>query len=202
MDKTQVSNWLGQKHEGYAVNTEFSDQNAAVITRFLSDMQATFGEDIFVMPRKSMHITLLDWIAPLLDYGGQDKSALYEQVYTEYDAAMSDAIGSHQPFNIRFNELAVFPNTVVLLGLDDGQFADIRRRFVDNVRLLPDTKLPPQIIHSSLIRFRKELDMDAVKATVAGHKIDLVQPVTDFRLVHTTAEPLAEFEIIKRYHLS
>jgi hypothetical protein len=201
MEKTQTSDWLGRSCSGYIVNAEFTDDNADVISGFLEDVEARFGNAVYCMPKKSLHITLLDWIAPLFDYGGKDKEALFAQVREQYDGALAEATGSQQPFDVRFNKLRVFPNTIVLLGEDDGQFAAMRSAFVDNVELLPDTKRPPQIIHSSLVRFKEELDMSEVEEFVAGYDLDITQPIEAFRLIHTKREPLAEFDILKLYDL-
>lgn len=201
MEKVQVSDWLNKEYDGYMVNTTFSDENAEIIINFLKEAENRFGDAVYCMQKRSLHITLLDWIAPLLDYGGSDKYELFSHVQKQYDAALANATSSQVPFNVRFNKLHLFPNTIVLLGQDEGQFASMRADFINNIDLLPDAKLPPQIIHSSVIRFRKEIDMTDIEEFVSKHEIDLTQEITHFRLIHTIREPLVEFDILKTYDL-
>jgi hypothetical protein len=106
-----------------------------------------------------------------------------------------------KPITIHFTQLRVSPGTIFIVGNDNGEFQKIRDTFVKNVTLLPNTKLPPQIVHSSLIRFTRAIDLDAVESFVAHKNIDIAQEVTEFRLVNTRKEPLLEFDVLKKYSL-
>lgn len=154
------------------------------------------------MPSQSLHITLLDWIAPLVDYGGQDKKVLFEKIKDKYDEALSGIIGDTQPITVSFTEIKVFPSTIIVLGHDDGQFQKIRDKFLEAVELLPGTKLPPNIIHSSIIRFTGEIPIKDVEQFVAQCTVNFTQIIDSFRLVHSTREPMLEFEVLKEYKLA
>jgi 2'-5' RNA ligase len=202
MEFSQSADWVGKPYEGYVVNAEFSDENKAQLQQLIQEMQQILGNAAHCMPPESLHITLLDWIAPLVDYDGADKAGLFEQIKPEYDAAMSEAIASvGQPIEIHFDELRVSPSTIFITGRDNGEFQKIRDEFVERIQLLPDTKRPPQIVHSSLARFTDRISLDGINAFIARHNLDMTQRVDDFRLVHTMREPMLEFEILKRYHL-
>lgn len=183
------------------MNTAFSLENTQVISDLTREIEREYGEKVFVMPNKSLHITLLDWIAPLVDYEGQDKKALFSRLKSTYDSALSDILSNFAPITVRFTELKVYPSTIILLGHDEGQFQAIRDQFIDTIELLPNTKKPPTIIHSSLARFRDAIPLAEVEEFISQKNVDITQQVDNFRLVHTTAEPMLEFEILKKYAL-
>ncbi|MFZ2494570.1 MAG: hypothetical protein WAW60_02235 [Candidatus Saccharimonadales bacterium] len=201
MNRTQPVNWLEQRHEGYMVNTVFSDENATVLDTINTQLSDELDDAVYTTTRDSLHITLLDWIAPLVDYDETDKNLLYKRICDEYDTALEKACYNVGQIAVHFTEIRVSPSTIFIVGHDDGQFQAIRERFLDNVKLLPGTKLPPTIIHSSLARFTKEINMDAVEKAVSNHHIDFMQHIDWFRLVHSYREPLLEFDELKRYKL-
>jgi hypothetical protein len=202
MKLSQPVNWVNKPFVGYIVNTEFSDDNAEILGDLISEIQVMFNDAVFCMPKASLHTTLLDWIAPLVDYGGQDKDRLFAQVQPTYDTVLSEVLSSVKPITIQFDELKVSPTTIFMVGHDSGEFQNIRQQFLGKVELLPDTKLPPQIIHSSLARFTKPTDLGLVNSFLAKKTLNITQTVTNFRLIRTTREPMLEFEVLKRYKLS
>lgn len=201
-ERTQPVDWVGKKFDGYMTQAEFSAVNARKVHSLVDDIQTKFGDAVFCMPEPSLHITLLDWIAPLVDYGGQDKQALFEQVRPVYDRVLSEAIAAHGPITVHFDEIRVAPTTIFVVGHDQGQFQHIREHFLRHVTLLAGTKLPPTIIHTSLARFTRAIDLVGVQDFMATKSVDVTQKVTSFRLVHSSREPLLEFEILKRYKTS
>ncbi len=201
MELTQPVEWVNKSFIGYAMNTEFTDDNARVLMGIIDKIKATFTDAAFCLPRSALHITLLDWITPLVDYDGQDKDALFAEVRSSYDKAISDILASTHPIKVCFDEIKVSPSTIYIVGHDNGEFQKIRNQFVNRVKLLPNTKLPPTIIHSSLARFTKPIELSSANAFVANQQLDIVQKITNFRLIHTTREPNLEFETLKRYEL-
>ena len=89
----------------------------------------------------------------------------------------------------------------IMIGQDDGSMQQIRQKFLDNVDLLPQTKRPPGIIHSSIVRFRKEQKLQPIIDFVAQEKLSLNLAISAFRLVRETSLPMLEYEVIKEYHL-
>lgn len=80
MGLTQPVDWLQEKHVGYVVNAEFSAENKKKLVDLMQSMEAKFGDAVFVMPEVSLHVTLMDWIAPLVDYEGQNKDELFTRI--------------------------------------------------------------------------------------------------------------------------
>lgn len=202
MEYTQPVDWIEKPFVGYVMNAELSDQNAQVLNSLTQSLRDEFGDALYCMTRPSLHITLLDWIAPLVDYDGRDKAELFAQIQPSYDRAMTDIMAGVGPISVHFDTIRVAPSTIFAMGHDDGQFQHIRDEFVQKVDLLPGTKMPPQIIHSSLIRFTEAIELEPIAEYIKAQKIDFVQDVTSFRLVHTRQEPMLDFEVLKRYELS
>lgn len=201
MEISQPTEWVNKPFIGYIVNANFSDENAKKLRTLIQEIKEAFGDAVFCMPEESLHITLLDWVAPLVDYNGQDKAELFANLRDEYDKAMSEVLSSIKPITLHFDEIKVSPSTIYVTGHDDGEFKNIRQRFIEKVELLPGTKPPPQIIHCSLARFTKPIGLGSVNSFLAGKSLDLTQTVADFRLIRTEREPMLEFEILKRYGL-
>lgn len=201
MELSQPADWVAKPFQGYVINTVFSDENTRELETLIKEISTTFGDAVFPMPNVSLHTTLLDWIAPLVDYGGKDKEALFAQIQPGYDRALREVLSSFGPINVHFDELRVSPSAIIIVGHDNGEFQSIREQFLDRVQLLPGTKLPPTIIHSSLARFTESIELDLVKSFLATKTISFTQQVSDFRLVHTAKEPMLEFEVLKQYQL-
>lgn len=199
MELTQPVDWLQQPYVGYVVNTVFSENDSHNIHELIQEIKHEFGDAVFCASPESLHITLLDWIAPLVEYDEPDKAKLFDQVKSEYDQAMTTALSTVQPFTVTFNQIHISPTTIYITAEDSGQFQEIRQTFLDNASLLPGTKLPPTIIHSSLARFTKPIKLDIVKDFLAGKTLDVTQTVDSFRLVHTAREPMLEYTVLKTY---
>lgn len=202
MEMAQPAAWVGNSFNAYCLNTGFSDENQQLLDHIMQDIRSSFGEVLFCPPRTSLHITLIDWITPLVDYDGQDKDALFKQIQPTYDAVMANILSNIPPITVHFTEIHTSPNTIYIVGRDSGEFQIIRERFLSKVSLLPGTKLPPNIVHSSLARYTQAIDLEPVNQFLASRTIDFTQRVDDFRLTHSTREPLLEFEVLKRFKLT
>lgn len=198
---TQPVGWLEKPFEGYVMNTVFSEENSATVMELIDKISQAFGDSVHCMTAESLHITLLDWIAPLVDYAGKDKHELFKAIYHEYDTAVGDILSGEKQFTVTFDTIHVAPTTIFISGHDNGEFERIRSKYLDAVQLLPDTKRPPAIIHSSLARFKKELDLAEVESVIKQQSIGFEQSIENFQLVHTFKEPMLEFEILKTYNL-
>lgn len=132
---------------------------------------------------------------------GCQKQNYYKQLYDEFDMAMSKVVASTPPIAVNFNSVKASPSTIFITGQDNGEFESLRRRFVEQVSLPKDTKMPPQIVHSSLARFVKAIDFSEVELFVARQQLDITEIFTHFDLLHSTIEPNLKFEVLKQYKL-
>ena len=164
------------------------------------EISEKFGDAVWSAPAKALHITLFDWLAPLVDYG-KDKDELFKQIFPEYDRVVSQALKTAGPIAVTFMAVKVAPAAIFIVGHDNGQFEQIRNYFLDNVELLPDTKRPPTIIHSTIARFTKEIELEEIEQFIENLTVSFTETIDTFRLIKETVDPLLEFEVIKEYKL-
>jgi hypothetical protein len=199
---TEPVSWLNNEAIGYIVNTKFSPQNAQFLAALAQEISNGVHDALSSSVAEALHITLLDWIAPLYSYDDQDKDKLFERIRSQYDTALSQAVKAFGPITVHFDTIKVSPSTVIAIGRDEGQFQCIRDEFVRHVDVLTDTKPPPTIIHSSLGRFVKAVDVQHVEDVIADISLDLTQVVTEFRLMRSTDAIIGKAEILKLYPLA
>lgn len=180
----------------------FSDENIEKIMSWLDGLTTLATEGVYTMKSEQLHITLLDWVAPLFGYNGADKHALFEELRPAYDAAFRRVTSAMQPFDVHFNEIRVTPGTIILVGEDEGQFQTLRDQFTQSVTLPEGGKLPPNIIHSSLVRFvEPAINLGPIQEYASSHPLDFTQRVDTFRLVKTKREPMQDYDVLDTYQL-
>jgi hypothetical protein len=196
-------NWVGQAHLGFVINAAFSPENSALIGTWLEGLQHQVPQGLYTMDSKGLHITVLDWVAPLFDYAGIDKRALYTNLQKTYEPAFRSITDSMEAFDVRFDEVRVTPGAIILLGQDNGQFRALRDRFMNSVQLPEGGKQLPNIIHSSLARFiAPEIELSQVEGYAAEHPLVFTQNISEFRLVETRREPMQDFTVIDAFKLA
>lgn len=193
---------MGIEAVGYTVNAPLSPRGAELVQGIQRDLVERFGDAIIPMPLQTLHITLLDWLAPLVDYG-KDKDALFEEHGAEYDQALLGALQQipPQPIHVHFKEVRASAGAVFIVGEDGGEFAALRQHVLQNVSLLPNTKQPPKIIHSTIARFRSPVTLRSVEDFANSSNIDFVETVGAFRLTREHVIPMQAFTALKMYHI-
>jgi hypothetical protein len=201
MEKTEPVDFINRPQESYFIAARFSPPSTEAIRRIINAFELEFGNAVFGMPGEALHVTVLDWISPVDGYEGTSKTELYEQIYDDFDAVMSQVTASTAPITIKFNIVRASPSTIFITGRDNGEFETLRQHFVEKVSLPKDTKTPPQIIHSSLVRFVKEIELSDVERFTASQQLDITETFTHFDLLRSTVEPNLKFEVLKEYKL-
>lgn len=199
--KTIVNTEVNKAVNGYMVNTVPNAANQQKIAAFQERLAARFGGGLWLAPPDTLHITLLDWIAPLVDYG-TDKDELFKEHFAAYDRALTELTVDQKPITVHFNTLKATPGAIILTGEDDGSFQRIREGFLGKVALLPGTKQPPTIIHSSLARYTIPQDLEPIVDFVGGAELSFDHTVTHFRLVQEHVAPELDYTVIKEYPLA
>lgn len=183
---------------GYVVNIGL-DQHEQ-ITHLTENIRKAFPHS-WLQPPESWHATLLDWIAPLVDYDGADKDKLFKKYGGRYEKVLQEILRDIPPFEINFNEIRIFEQAIIIVGHDQGYFNKIRKEFFQRVKLLEGTKASPKIVHSTLARFNVKPDPKVVEEFAASNSIDFMQYVGSFRLVRESIPPMVEFEVLNEYPL-
>ncbi len=199
-EKTVPHPYFGRQYIGYVVNTPFSPEGQRAIQVLQRKYEAEFGDAIYIPSPETLHVTLMDWLAPLVDYH-TDKDALFDDIYPEYDEVLQKNLKSIGSIAIHFDNVTASPEAVFIKGSDKGQYEAIRHQFTETVNLLPDTKPPAKIIHSTIARYLKEIDLQAVQDFTDQQTIDFTENIDFFRLIRSSDTTMDRLRVIKRYEL-
>jgi len=201
MEMTTPYEELNKEVVGYMLNSPLSIENYKTIRELQQYFETAFGDAVWNLPLESLHITLMDWIAPLVDYG-RDKDNIFREIFSEYDSTLEKLLRNIGEIPIIFSEVHVSNGGVYLTAKDEGQFASIRNEFIDKITLIPGTKQPPSIIHTTIARFTEAVDLKPIQDMIAKESINFTQTIGYFILVRETKIPMLEREVIKTYPLA
>lgn len=191
---------INKRAVGYMLNSALAEPNQSKVQDIQNQLSGHFGDVIWNAPKESLHITLMDWLAPPIDYG-RPKDELFREIYPEYDKTLTQILDGVKAINVNFNKILAGPAAIFAVGEDDGRYATIRKKFMDSVELLPNTKLPPQIIHFTVARFTDSVPLKPIQDLLATQPINISQTVSEFRLVREEVDPMLSFKVIKQYQL-
>lgn len=200
--KSTPVDWVGKELLGFVINAGFSDENSEKIVSWLSGLHEVAPEGMYLMKREGLHITVLDWVAPLFEYGGVDKRELFQELKATYEPAFRRITEAMAPFEVHFGEVRVTSGTIILVGRDNGQFQALREKFLQSVSLPAGGKQPPNIIHSSLARFTPPaIDLGPIEEYVSSHPLTITQHVSAFRLIEARDGTMQDFVVLDSYPL-
>jgi len=200
MELTETSQYKDKKVSGYMLNAGLSKENQQKVAAINLQLKQEFGDVILDQPGSALHVTLMDWVAPLVTYE-KDHDALFKEVFDTYDNVLSSLAGNTKIFNVTFDTIRCSPAAIFIQGHDDGQFQSLRDGFTNQIELVAGTKQPPKIVHCTIARFDAAVDINQIKQFVETLSIHFQQPVHDFRLVHEVEMPMLSYETLKIYPL-
>jgi hypothetical protein len=194
--------YLNKPAIGYMANALLSEPSRKSIGDLQDVFVEKFRETIWPTPVDTLHITLLDWLAPLVDYN-HDKDVLFQAILPEYDAALNEILSKMGYIDLTFDSMIVSPSAVAIIADEKSTqvFNKIRRDFLAQVDLLPNTKQPPSIVHSTILRFTDEIPLEDIKKVANSTDFSFSENVRAFQLVRETKLPMLEYSVIKKYFL-
>lgn len=194
--------YLNHSALGYMVNTLLSESTQNKIKALQDTFVSEFPDAVWLTPADALHITLLDWLAPLVEYK-EDKGIVFEKIKLEYDAELSDILTTVRPIDVTFNSLIVSPSAIAIVADEKSTqiFNDIRQRFLEKIDLLPNTKQPPSIVHSTIVRFVGEIALNNIKDFSETLDFSFIEQIDEFQLVRETTLPMLDYSVIKKYPL-
>lgn len=198
--KTVPIEHLNKKVDGYLINSGFSSQGKEAIGKLQNIIIQELNHSIWCPPTETLHVTLMDWLAPLVKYE-IPTAELFAKYYPQYHKALEEILKNQKPISIRFNEIKVSPKAIFIQGEDDGTYEKIRNNFLRQITLLPETKQPPRIIHSTIACFTDEINLESLNKFISSLSVDFVETINNFRLVNETETPMQKYNILKEYHL-
>jgi hypothetical protein len=185
---------------GYWINAPVSDATAAVIAKIQNQLMQAFPEAVWSIPRPGLHISLMCWVNPLHSYQ-PDNEQYFQSIQAEYLAIFEDIIKNQAPIPITFHTIEAFPAAVIIKGHDDGSCQRIRDEFMQRVQLPAGTKPFPTIIHSTIARFQKSIELDDVKQVVSRQSIAASETIKEFRLAKETINYMLEYDTVRAFKL-
>lgn len=191
---------LEKETVSYVLNTELSESGREAILKLQGQLKERLGKVLWLLPPDALHITLMDWLAPFVEYG-DDPDKLFREHRHVYEEALREVLADIHPISVHFERIQVSPSTIHIEGSEDGSFAEIRGHFLEQIELLPGTKPAPDIVHASVARFTGKTDLREAEECVSDLSIDLTELVQGFRLVRETKLPMLEYEIIEEFSL-
>jgi len=197
---TEKSLEIGKEKTWYFVNAKISQKNRKILAKIQSEMKAQFGDAVWCVPKDFLHVTLMDWIAPSGDYE-KDREAIFAEIYDSFNKATEEVLARYAKIDLGFRELQITSNAIVAIFEDDGSFQKIREAIMSKVFWVKGSKNPPNIIHSTLLRFVQEIPLEEVEKIVARSEISFDEVISEFQLGKGIKTGIMECEIIKKYPL-
>ena len=200
MIRTNPSEDVGKILDGYMTNIPFADSAARQVLSLQQSIEAQLGSAAWSQPVSSLHVTLFDFIAPKIQYDEPHKT-----IYTQEKAKINDVLcqlaQEFSSFTIFLDTICASQDAIYIKGSDNGSVDLIRKRFLELYTLDHRTKRPPQIIHSTIMRFTDNVALTNVERIISTESIAVSIPVTYLRLTHETQIPMLGYEELNRYLL-
>ena len=197
---SQINSDIGKEALGYVINSSLSKVSQDVVSQIQNQLKENFSDLFWFPPTEALHVTLLDLIAPLVSYL-QGKDFIFEENKRKYVTLFEGLTKDQTSIRINFDQILVSSSAIYITGTDDGSYQNIRSAFIDKVELEPGTKMPPSIIHVSIARFIKEVDLENIKEFVSELNINFNEIVTEFRLVKETKIPMLDYSVLQKFSL-
>jgi|JI10StandDraft_1071094.scaffolds.fasta_scaffold12016_2 hypothetical protein len=188
---------------GYMVNALISEKIHYDVYHVQHAFSTAFPDVVWATPANALHMTVMQLLAPQVNYG-EDKDALFEKVFPTYDPVLHQVFRHVAPFEITFDRLFVSESAIALYGDDKSNalFNEIRQKFLSQIELPPHTDLPPNIAHSTIIRFVGEIPLEDVQKVADSLQFSITQSIDEFRVVRETELPMLNYSVVKTYPLS
>lgn len=201
MPQTVPAEYLNSPATGYVYVALLSQSSQEKITGLLEKLAMELPDVIWPMPQKAMHVTLCEIVQSRKSYS-ENKDTLYARRRQEYEVGAAEVLCRIPKFGITLDHIEVSPDAIIVRSGDGSMFNDIREKLLGRITLPEETKRPPNIIHSSIARYTKSVQMERVQAAVAKHTIEFKEPITEFKLLKTLVPPLLKYEELRSYLLS
>lgn len=200
MELTKYDASLSQEVIGYMVNAVCSENFVEKVSVLQSRFKDAFGDAVYCPSHGALHITLMDWLAPLSNFG-ENKDKLFPQIHSKYKNTLQEVLSQYPPFEVTMGTYKLTDSCVIFTGTDKGQFNSIRGDFLSKEELMPGSKPPPEIIHCTAVAFREPVDKELAQTIVDESMVSFKEPISYFRLVRETRTRLQVFDEIEQFPL-
>lgn len=155
---------LDHPSEGYIIIAPLSTSSKRRIAEIQGQFIKRLGKaNLWIPSEDQLHITFAHIITPNVEYP-EDRATLFSRVRPFASAALRQTVRSSFIIKSKFNTVEASLSNVILKATDDGSFEQLRKTFIDNFTPPEGSRVPPNIIHTTLLRFRESIDFNAVQA--------------------------------------
>lgn len=182
--------------EGYIVIAPLSEESKERIADIQSRYAELFGEKALWLPKEDqLHITFSHIITPNAEYT-EDRSSLFARLQPQASAALSAAVRPPLAVACHFSTVEAFPSAVILKATDDGTYDKLRRRFIENFQPPEGTRMPPEIIHTTLLRFKEPVNLAEIQKLTE----EIMEDFEPFDELTTSLQMIREKKIFVQDH--
>jgi hypothetical protein len=198
--QTNVSSFEYSADE-YNIVAMPSPETVAVIGSIQRQLKGLFGDAIWLMQPRSLHITVMEIICNT-DYKGQVRRHLFEQWYKQYHTVVAEVLASCQPLKLHFSELVVSPGAIIVKTQSSEQLNAVRNALLARIALPDGTKVPPDITHCSIARYSQSIDLDKAQRAAQHISVDADEMVDQFKLMNNLVPPDFNPNCLETYSLA
>jgi hypothetical protein len=199
MSELTVIGDFDRVEEGYIVIAPLSEEIKQAIYGLQKKLTERFSLAALWLPKdEQLHVTFAHVISPDADYP-TDRAKLYDQLEPDVKRVLTQLMSDVPKIEITFDTIEVSPAAIVIKGYDDGSFDKLRAAFMDGIQLPEETRRPPTSIHSTIARFRAELDLADLKKLVEGLSISVKEDMQELHLIHEKKIYVQAHDVIARF---
>jgi 2'-5' RNA ligase len=160
-----------------------------------------FSAEAFWIPTgDQLHITVAHVLSPEVTYD-EPAPEIFGRVGQQAMRALDIAVQDRPTDTVVFDTVEAFADAIIVRGHDSGELDAVRQTFVDNFDLPAGTRRPPTIIHSTIARYRKPLNLEEVQEFVSSLAIDSSTDISEIHLVHERQIFMQASDILQTYNL-
>lgn len=156
--------------DGYIIIAPLSDETR----KKLSQIQEQIAErldtsNLWLPSQEQLHITFAHIISPD-DHCvyEDDRSVLFSKIGDDALRALGGIVPAQLNIPLTLEGIKASPQAIIAKWHDaNGVYNKLRQQFTERFHLPEPTKRPPDIVHTTIARFRKQLDFDGVQRAVA-----------------------------------
>ena len=199
MTKTVPANFLGDHYFGYVLLALMPDEARRQIEKLLVDLAAELPGVLWTMPSSQLHITVCEIIQPK-PYD-EDRDVLYDLYKDRYEYGLAELLATTKKFTITLDTIEVSPQAVILRSSNSDYLNNLRADIVASMPLSQETRTPPDITHSSIARFIKEVDVETVQQVIDRITPCIKIEIDELTLLKNLVMPLEKYEVIQTFPL-
>lgn len=188
-----------QSVTAYWINSPVSDELAQAIAKIQIKLTERFSDSIWAVPREALHISF-NALSPTFELDKTADAPL--DVAPSYANTFKKLAAGVPPIELHFDTIEAFPAAVILKAHDNGSYKALRDQFNEAVELPTDTKPTPNIIHTTICKFHKAIDLDEVKDFLSTISVRVNVTVSEFCIVREKVLYMVDYDVLQRFILT